>query len=174
MCGCASAACCEPRYVVSSFYSGIRGIVTREDPRTLSPCVWLPNNNLISDVLVATLTSPPSCSTLHRSPLRRRQRLTIDAGHTDKHRRPRMASLSGCWHPVEWANTLLGMSPPLRTCRLLSAVDVLASRSSAVHALQLQNSRVSSSTILTCSTGAAVLCMLWFGCTHPFTGWLDP
>ena len=96
LCGCASAACCEPRYVVSSLYSsGIRGIVTREDPRTLSPLVWLPNNNLIfifgswwhcSQIRFSLNTAPISA--------RRRQRLTIDAGLTDKHRRPRMALIS--------------------------------------------------------------------------------
>jgi hypothetical protein len=93
------------------------------------------SQNLIAMCMAAQQQSHLQClgGTTHRSSFSldaasistcRRQRLTIDAGHTDKHRRPRMALLSGCWHPVEWANALLGTSSPLRTCRSLSAVGV--------------------------------------------------
>ena len=67
---------------------------------------------------------PPSRLTLRRSPLlRRRQRLTVDAGPTDKHRRPRMAFPVAAGTPSSGQAHCLEMGTPLRTCSLSAVGD---------------------------------------------------
>lgn len=78
---------------------------------------------------------------LHRSPpSRRRQRLSIDASPTDKHRRPRMASSVVAGTPSSGQTHCLEMGTPLRTCRAAPWMATLLRRT-AVLALQLQNHR---------------------------------
>ena len=143
--GTASVARCVPRWVCSEcLLLDIRGIVTREESRTLSPPLWLPSHHPpspSSSCLRGTTHKYRPLADMHQSPpSRRRQRLSTDASPTDSIGAPAWVS--------QWplAPRRVGRHTAWRWAHLFARACIAPwvaalLRRTAVLALQLQNHR---------------------------------